>query len=104
MRAGKWFTLFISNGNMYNIIKFIKLLEDLVVLLNGVTEKIKCKMKIKEGGFFWALFVPLASYLVQTVISLVVKGISGKELKEEEDDIWVTIFSSTPSFKQYRDY
>ena len=78
MRAVKWFTLFISNGNMYNIIKFIKLLEDLVVLLNGVTEKIKCKMKIKEGGFFWALFVPLASYLVQTVIYLVVKGISGK--------------------------
>ena len=44
-RAGKWFYLFISNGDMYDIIKIIKLWEDLAVLLNGVTEKAKHEIK-----------------------------------------------------------
>ena len=27
-----------------------------------------------------------------------------EELGEQEEDIWIKIFSSTPSFKQYQDY
>ena len=54
MRAGKWFNLFISNGDMYDIIKIIKLWEDLAVLLNGVTEKAKHEIKFKKGGFFFS--------------------------------------------------
>ena len=40
MRVGKGFALFISNGNMYYIIKIIKSLEDLHVLIDGVTETV----------------------------------------------------------------
>ena len=27
-----------------------------------------------------------------------------EELEEQEEDIWIKMFSSTPSFKQYQDY
>ena len=40
MRAGKGFTLFISNDDMSDIIKIIKLLEDSGVLIDGVTETV----------------------------------------------------------------
>ena len=52
--------------------------------------------------FLEALLAPLAASLVELVISLVVKGISETGVKE--GDIWMKIFSSAPSFKQYRDY
>ena len=41
MRAGKGFTLFISNEDMNDIIKIIELLEDLGILIDGVTETAK---------------------------------------------------------------
>ena len=41
VRAGKRFTLFISNEDMNDIIKIIKSLEDSGVLLDGVTETVK---------------------------------------------------------------
>ena len=47
---------------------------------------------------------PLAGSLMQPVISSVVKGIKEEELEEQENDTWIKNFSSTPSFKQYRDY
>ena len=37
MRAGKGFTLFISNGDINDIIKIIKTLQDLGVLIDRVT-------------------------------------------------------------------
>ena len=40
-RGGKVFTLFILNGNMSDIIKIIKSLEDSVVLIDGVPETVK---------------------------------------------------------------
>ena len=45
MRARKGFTLFISNGDINDIIKIIKLLEDSGVLIDGVTETVKRKIK-----------------------------------------------------------
>ena len=45
VRAGKGFTLFISNEDMNDIIKIIKSLEDLGVLIDGVTEKVKHEIK-----------------------------------------------------------
>ena len=45
VRAGKGFILFIWNGNMNDIIKVIKSLEDLGVLIDGVTEKVKHEIK-----------------------------------------------------------
>ena len=41
VRAGKGFTLFISNDDMNDIIKIIKSLEDSGVLIDGVTETVK---------------------------------------------------------------
>ena len=51
MRAGRGFTLFISNDDMNDFIKIIKLLEDSGVLTDGVTESVKHEIKKQEGGF-----------------------------------------------------
>ena len=79
-RAEKGFTLFILNEDMNEIIKIIKSLEDLGLLIGGVTETVKHKMK-KEGWFLGALLAPLAASLVQPMFSSVVKGISGRGVR-----------------------
>ena len=56
-------------------------------------ETVKHEIKKRESGFLEALLSPLATSIVQPVISSVVKGINGRD-----------IFSFAPSFKQYRDY
>ena len=81
MRAGRGFTLLISNEDVNDIIKIIKSLEDSGVLIDGVTETVKHERKKQEGGFVGALLVPLAASLVQPVISSVVKGISGRGVR-----------------------
>ena len=48
VRAGKRFTLFISNEDMNDIIKIIKSLEDSGVLIEGVTETVKHEIKNKK--------------------------------------------------------
>ena len=60
---------------MNDIIKIIKSLEDLGVLIDGITETIKHEIKKQEGRFLGALLAPLAASLVQPVIPSVVKGI-----------------------------
>ena len=45
VRAGKIFTLFISNEDMNDIIKIIKSLVDSNVLIHGITETVKHKLK-----------------------------------------------------------
>ena len=78
VRAGKGFTLFISNDDMNDIIKIIKSLEDPNVLIDGFTETVKHEIKKREGVFLPALLAPLFASIVQPVISLVIKGISGR--------------------------
>ena len=78
-RAGKGFTLFISNEDINDIIRITKSLEDSGVLLDGVTEAVKHEKKKQEGGFLGALLPPLAISLVQPVISSVVKGVRRAE-------------------------
>ena len=51
MRAGKRFTLFISNEDMNDIIKGIKSLEDSGVLNDGVTETVKHDINTKKADF-----------------------------------------------------
>ena len=84
MRAGKGFTLFISNEDMNDIIEVMKSLEDPGVLIDGVTETVKHEIKRQEGGFLEALLAALVASLVQPVISLVVKGISGRGVRRAE--------------------
>ena len=65
---------------MNDIIKIIKSLEDLSVLVDGVSEKTKHERK-KQGEFLGALLAPLNASLVQPVISSVVKGSSGRGVR-----------------------
>ena len=69
------------NEHMNDIIKILKLLEDLDVLIHGVTETVKHEIKKQEGGFLGALLAPLAASLVQPVIPSVLKGISGRGVR-----------------------
>ena len=52
VRAGKGFTLFISNEDINDIIKMIKSLQDSGVLIDKVTETVKDEIKKWETGFF----------------------------------------------------
>ena len=61
---------------MNNSIKVVKSSEVSGVLIDGVTETVKHVVKKQEGGFLGALLAPLATSLVQPVISSVVKDIS----------------------------
>ena len=49
VRAGKGFTLFISNENMNDIIKIKKSLEDSNVLIDSITETVKHEKKTKKN-------------------------------------------------------
>ena len=99
--AGKGSILFISNGD---IIKIMKLLEDSCALIGGVTETVKHKIKKLKGVFIRALLAPLASSIVQPIISSVVKGISERGVRRAERGYMNKTFSSTPFFKQCRDH
>ena len=52
VRAGKRFTLFISNEDINDIIKIIKSLEDSNVLFDGITETVKHEIKNNNTDLF----------------------------------------------------
>ena len=66
---------------MNDIVKVIKPLEYSGVLTDGVTETVKHEIKKQEYGLLGVLLAPLATSLVQPVISSLVKGISGKVVR-----------------------
>ena len=80
VRAGKGFTLFISNEDMNDTIKIIKALEDSGVFIDGKT--VKHKIKTEEDIFLGVLLAPLVASVVQQVISSAVKGISGRRVRK----------------------
>ena len=80
LRTGKVFTLFISNGILNEIIKTIKLLEDSNVLIDGLTKKVRYKVKKREGWFLPALLTLLDLSLMQPMIYSVVKSLIGAGL------------------------
>ena len=90
--------------DMNDIIKIIKSLEGSGVLIDGITETVKDEIKKQEGGFLGALLPPLVAQLVQPVTSSVVKVIRRRGVTRGGRGYWIEIFSSDPSFKQYRDY
>ena len=85
MEKEKWeqkrLNLFVSNEDMNDIIKIIKSIEDSGVLIDGVAETVKHKIKKQKGRFLGTFPAPLAASLVQPVIFLVVKGISGRGIR-----------------------
>ena len=54
VREEQGLTLFILNEDMNNIIKIIKPLEDLGVLIDGVTETVKHKIKKARRSISWS--------------------------------------------------
>ena len=81
VRAGKGFTLFISNEAMNDINKIIKSLADSGVLIDSDSETVKLEMKKQESRFLGALLAPLVATLVQRIISSVVKAIGGRGVR-----------------------
>ena len=77
---------------MNDIIKIVKSLEDCSVLIHGGTEIVKHWIKKQEGRFLRALLEPLVASLVQPVISLVIKGISGRGVRRAGRGYMDTIF------------
>ena len=47
---------------MQDILKIVKSLEDSGILLNGITEIIKKKVKEQKGGFLWVTPHPLTNF------------------------------------------
>ena len=84
IRAGRGFTLFVPNKDINDTIKIMKLLEDLGVLIAGITETVKHQIKKQERGFLGALLTPLAASIVQPVIYSVVKCISERGIRRTE--------------------
>ena len=68
-----------SNEDINQIIKIINSLEDLGVLIVGVTETVEHEIKKQEGGFLGALLAPLTTSVVQPVISSVVQVLLEQE-------------------------
>ena len=92
VRAGKGFTLFISNEDRDDIIIITESLDKLRLLIDGATETVKHKIKKKqEGGFLGtritpmvaSLITPTASSLIQPVASSLINTITGKEVMRE---------------------
>ena len=63
---------------MNDVIKIRKSLEDLGVLIAGVTETVRDEVEKEEGGILGASLAPLAASVVQLVISSVAKSFTGK--------------------------
>ena len=66
---------------MNDIIKIIKSLEDSRVLIDEVTDAVKHEVIKQKGWFLRALLATLAAFIVQPLISSVVKGISGRGVR-----------------------
>ena len=65
---------------MDNIIKIVKSLEDLGILIHGVSETTKHEIKKQEDGLLYQRALQAVS-LIQPLISSVVKGITGGEVR-----------------------
>ena len=66
MSAGKGFTLFISNEDMNDIIKIIKLLENSSVITDEVIETMKHEIKKKTRSQISWGFVSTFSHFIST--------------------------------------
>ena len=67
---------------MNDIIEVIKSLEDSGVLIDGVNGAVKHEIRKQEGRFIGTLLAPLVASIKQPVISLVVKGISRRQVRK----------------------
>ena len=73
--SGNHTTLIISNNDMQDLLKIVKLLEDSGILLNGITETVKNEVKEKKGGFVSMLLGTLGASLLGDFLT---KNLSGR--------------------------
>ena len=86
VRAGKWFTLIISNEGTDDIIEISESLENSGLLIDCATETVKHEIKKSKKADFLAvmglmaalLIAPMASSLIEPVISSLINYITGK--------------------------
>ena len=75
------------------------------VLIDGFIETVKHEIKKQEGESLGDLLAPLAISFVQPATSSVVKNIIGRvSVKEQKEELWLKLFCSGSSFKQFQDY
>ena len=70
----KWFgsgitTFIISNEEMNDIMKIVKSLEESGLLLKGVSEIIKIKVKVQKGGVFLSVIGCIRCYFIRKSIN-----------------------------------
>ena len=85
-RAGRGFTLFISDEDMNDIIKIVESLEKIGLLIDDAGETVKHETAKTEGGFLPAMMGPMTTSLMaviaysltQHVASSLINSITGK--------------------------
>ena len=63
----------------------------MIVLIDSITETVEHEIKKQEDGFRGTLLEPLATSLVQSVISSVVQGISGRGVRRDNQKLLVLL-------------
>ena len=75
-------TLIISNDDLKDFLKVVKLLENNGILLEEITKTVKNEVKEEKGGFLSILLSAHGSFLVTSMVTG--KGIKEKELEKEQ--------------------
>ena len=70
--SGSHTMLIISNNDMQNLLKMVKLLEDSGILLDGITETVKNKVKEQKDGF---ISMPLGTLRASWLGDLLTKNL-----------------------------
>ena len=76
VRAGKGFTLFISNENTNDITKIVESLEKTGLLIDGATEAVRHEIKKQEGVFLGVPIASMAASLITYTVSSLTQPIS----------------------------
>ena len=80
VRAGKRFTLFISNEDMDDIIKTVESLENSGLLNDGTSKTVKHEIKRQEGGFHGAMMAPMTASLIAAMVLLLIHHIASSPI------------------------
>ena len=66
---GNHTTLIISNGDIQDLLKILKSLENSGLLLEGITDTIKNEVKVQKGGLLSTLLSVLGSTLLSSMLT-----------------------------------
>ena len=76
IRAGKEFTLFISNEDMDDLIKIVETPKKSGLLVDGVAKTVKHKIKKQGCEFLGARMAPMAVSLIAPMVSLLIQPVT----------------------------